>query len=146
MEKPVGPAIRLSCEPISACALSIPEIGYKLFQPPGLDCPARHRRLIIAAGAAATLARPGLVLFYSPRSGRCRRVEGFLAQVLQRRGNHDTFRVQRVNEAARPDLIERFRVDELPTLVVIERKSVRARLVSPRTSQEIERFLSPWLR
>lgn len=101
--------------------------------------------MIIAAGGAA-LAKPGLVFFYSPQSGRCRRVEGFLAQILQRRRNHDTFKVHRVNEATRPDLIEHFRVEELPTLVVIERKSVSARLVSPRNCLEIERFLAPWLR
>lgn len=101
--------------------------------------------MTIAVGEA-TLAKPGLVLFHSPLSGRCRRVDGFLAQILQRRQNHDTFRVHRVDEARRPDLIEHFRVEELPTLVVIERKSVRARLVSPRNCREIERFLAPWLR
>lgn len=86
------------------------------------------------------------MLFYSPQSGRCRRVDGFLAQVLQRRRNHDTFNVHRVDEAEHPDLVERFHVEEVPTLVVVERKSVRARLVSPRNCREIERFLAPWLR
>lgn len=86
------------------------------------------------------------MLFYSPVSGACRRVEGFLAQVLQRRRNHDTFRLYRVDETHRPDLAERFHVEEVPTLIVIERKSVRARLVRPRSCREIEGFLSPWLR
>jgi thioredoxin-like negative regulator of GroEL len=85
------------------------------------------------------------VLFYSPSSGRCRRVEGFLAQVLQRRGNHDTFTLYRVADTRRPDLVARFRIGELPTLVVIERKAVRARLVGPRSCRDIERFLAPWL-
>ena len=95
--------------------------------------------------ATVDLARPGLVFFYSARSGACRRTEGFLAQVLQRRRNHGTFDLYRVEQAERPDLVERFRVDLLPTLLVVEAKSVAARLEQPRGCREIERFLSPWL-
>jgi hypothetical protein len=50
-----------------------------------------------------------------------------------------------VAEEARPDLIRRFRIDTLPTLVVVEGKSVAARLVRPRGCRDIESFLSPWL-
>jgi thioredoxin-like negative regulator of GroEL len=89
--------------------------------------------------------RPGLVFFYSARSGSCRRVEGFLAQVLQRRRNHGTFKLYRVAEEDRPDLVERFAVDTTPTLVVVEDKLVRARLSHPRGCRDIERFLAPWL-
>jgi thioredoxin-like negative regulator of GroEL len=89
--------------------------------------------------------KPGLVFFHSSVSGHCRRVEGFLAQVLQRRKNHGTFRLYRVDELERPDLVERFRVLTLPTLVVVENKQVRARLERPRGCREIERFLAPWL-
>ena len=95
--------------------------------------------------AIAHLARPGLVYFYSARSGACRRTEGFLAQVLQRRRNHGTFNLYRVEQEARPDLVERFRVEEIPTLVVVESKAVAARLERPRGCREIERFLAPWL-
>ena len=52
----------------------------------------------------------------------CRRVEGFLAQVLQRRRNHDTFKVCCVAEEERPDLLERFKIETVPTLVVVENK------------------------
>jgi thioredoxin-like negative regulator of GroEL len=90
-------------------------------------------------------AQPGLVYFYSSRSGACRRTEGFLAQVLQRRRNHGTFRLYRVEQESRPDLIERFRVMHIPTLVVVESKTVQARLEQPRGCREIERFLAPWL-
>ena len=93
----------------------------------------------------ASPSKPGLVFFHSSLSGHCRRVEGFLAQVLQRRRNHETFRIYRVDEANRPDLLERFAVDTIPTLVVLENKRVRARLESPRGCREIERFLAPWL-
>ena len=89
--------------------------------------------------------KPGLVFFYSPLSGSCRRVEGFLAQVLQRRRNHGTFKLYRVDERERPDLVERFRVERTPTLVVVEDKSVRGRLEKPRGCRDIEKFLAPWL-
>jgi hypothetical protein len=79
-------------------------------------------------------------------NGHCRRVEGFLAQVLQRRRNHDTFRLYRVDEQERPDLVERFGVEEVPCLVVVEGKTARARLARPRGCRDIEAFLSPWLR
>jgi thioredoxin-like negative regulator of GroEL len=89
--------------------------------------------------------KPRLVFFHSAVSGHCRRVEGFLAQVLQRRRNHGTFKVLRVAEEERPDLIERFKIDTLPTLVVVEGKSVAGRLERPRGCRDIEGFLSPWL-
>jgi thioredoxin-like negative regulator of GroEL len=99
-----------------------------------------------AAPSIVPPPKPGLVFFHSTLSGQCRRVEGFLAQVLQRRRNHGTFKLYRVDETARPDLVERFGVETLPTLVVVEGKHVRARLERPRGCREIERFLEPWLR
>lgn len=97
----------------------------------------------------ASQSRPGdkptLCFFYSPTSGPCRRAEGFLAQVLQRRQNHRTFALRRVNCDEHPDLAERFRITELPTLVVLENRKVRSRLEGPRGCREIEQLLEPWL-
>ena len=90
--------------------------------------------------------KPRLVFFTSSVSGQCRRVEGFLAQVLQRRRNHGTFRLVVVDEDARPDLLHLFAVTSLPTLVVVEGHAERARLEHPRGCRQIEEFLSPWLR
>jgi thioredoxin-like negative regulator of GroEL len=90
--------------------------------------------------------KPRLIFFTSSLSGQCRRVEGFLAQVLQRRRNHGTFRVLVVNEDERPDLVSRFGVSRLPTLVVVEGHTERARLEQPRGCREIEQLLGPWLR
>ena len=89
--------------------------------------------------------QPGLVFFHSSVSGHSRRVEGFLAQVLQRRRNHGTFKHYRVDEERRPDLVERFGVGRTPTLVVVEGKRVQGRLEQPRGCREIEAFLAPWL-
>ena len=101
--------------------------------------------------SAATVAnapvkpKPGLVFFHSSVSGGCRRAEGFLAQVLQRRRNHETFKLYRVAQEERPDLLDRFEITTLPTLVVVEGKLVRAKLERPRGCREIETFLAPWL-
>jgi thioredoxin-like negative regulator of GroEL len=101
-----------------------------------------------AAGGASTntLDQPQLAFFYSAVSGRCRRVEGFLAQVLQRRGNHETFHIYRVPVEDRPDLHELHKIERLPTIAVIEDKKVVGRLEQPRACREIEGFLSPWMK
>ena len=90
--------------------------------------------------------RPGLIFFYSKRSGRCRRVDGYLAQVLQRRHNHGTFDLFRVETDERPDLLRLLRVENVPAFLVVEQKRVSARLEDPRGCREIEEFLQPWLR
>jgi thioredoxin-like negative regulator of GroEL len=92
------------------------------------------------------VTKPRLVFFTSSVSGQCRRVEGFLAQVLQRRRNHGTFQLLVVDEDRRPDLLQRFAVTTLPTLVVVEDRAEQARLEHPRGCRQIEEFLSPWLR
>ena len=99
-----------------------------------------------APTVAPVATTPRLIFFTSSVSGQCRRVEGFLAQVLQRRRNHGTFRVLFVDENERPDLVRRFAVTELPTLVVVESRAERARLENPRGCKEIEQLLAPWLR
>jgi hypothetical protein len=72
-------------------------------------------------------------------------MEGFVAQVLQRRRNHDTFRFYKVANEARPDLVAKFGIDVIPTLAVIEDRHIAARLEGPRGCNEIETFLAPWL-
>jgi thioredoxin 1 len=90
-------------------------------------------------------AKPRLVIFHSSQSGRCRRVEGFIAQVLQRRRNHATFVLHRVDVDEQPELAERFRVEAIPALFVVEGKRARARLDEPQGCGDIEEFLTPWL-
>lgn len=69
-----------------------------------------------------------------------------MAQVLQRRQNHDTFVLHRVAREEHDGLFERFAVETVPTLVVIEDKIVRGRLEAPGSCREIETFLAPWLK
>jgi thioredoxin-like negative regulator of GroEL len=95
---------------------------------------------------SATTQKPILIVFSSQIDGHSRRVEGYLAQVLQRRRNHETFSVRYVANEERPDLLERFRIEETPTLVVLQDRRVRGRLARPRGCEEIQTFLAPWLR
>jgi hypothetical protein len=95
---------------------------------------------------AAAVQKPTLVFFHSPRSGRCRRAEGFLAQVLQRRRNHETFDLVRVSVDRRPDLAEKFRIEEVPTICIVEGRKLRRRIPAPRGCRELEQELEPWLR
>jgi thioredoxin-like negative regulator of GroEL len=94
----------------------------------------------------AEAAPPDLVFFASRSSGPCRRAEAFLAQVLQRRANHHTFRVRSVDVDRHPELARRFGVGDVPVLVVIENKRVRGRLERLKSCRQIEAFLGPWLR
>jgi len=103
---------------------------------------------MVAAASDEVLAapKPSLLFFYGKTSGPCRRVEAFLSQVLQRRHNHETFRLVRICAELHPELIEHFRVETLPTIVVVDGGGVQARLISPRGRKELEEALAPWLR
>jgi thioredoxin-like negative regulator of GroEL len=99
----------------------------------------------VTTSTETAVAKPSLLFFHSSASGRCRRVEGFLAQVLQRRSNHDTFRLLRVDADEHRDLAERFKIKTVPTLVVVADKRAQAWLPNPQGCRDIERFLAPWL-
>lgn len=90
--------------------------------------------------------KPLLLFFYSPTEGHSRRVEAYLAQVLQRRRNHEAFRIRHIDVGERPDLGQRFHVSSLPTLLVVSDQRVRARVDRPRGPKEIKQTLEPWLR
>lgn len=97
----------------------------------------------IVEGAAT---KPQLLFFYSPTAGASVRTDGFLAQVLQRRRNHETFVIRRIDVDRRPDLAERFRVGKTPAIFVVEGKRVAARAETPKGAAELRSFLQPWLR
>ena len=90
--------------------------------------------------------KPGLIFFYSARSGQSRRVEGFLAQVLQRRRNHSTFEVHRVDADKHADFATRLEVTDTPALVIVDGGRIRGRITKPVGCRQIEELLAPWLR
>ena len=104
-----------------------------------------HRKAAVAEPSVSK-PRPRLVYFFSPTDGFSRRVDGFLDAVLQRRGNHDTFDVIRVDVVRRADLAERFRIAVVPTIIVVESNRIEGRLERPRGNAAIAAFLARWLR
>lgn len=109
----------------------------------------------MSAGTPANAARstepvgappkPSLLFFFDPRSGRSRRVDGFLAHVLQHRRNHDTFGLYRIDVTQHPDVATKFKVGTVPTLLVVENRQVKARSQQPRGARELAHLLQPWL-
>lgn len=100
-----------------------------------------------ASDSVATVATkaPILLLFAEYTSGQSRRMDGFVAHVLQRRHNHASFRYRIVLREQRPDLFERFHVHDAPTLVVIDDGAVQARLAGYHRPSAVEDLLAPWL-
>jgi thioredoxin-like negative regulator of GroEL len=90
--------------------------------------------------------KPGLLFFFSARSGQSRRVEGFLAQVLQRRGNHSTFQLHRVDADKHADFATRLKVTDTPALLIVDGGQIRGRVTRPVGCRQIEELLAPWLR
>jgi hypothetical protein len=106
-----------------------------------------HERSAAPARSHAQKAasRPTLCFVYSPTSGPSRRAEGFLAQVLQRRQNHRSFALRRIDCVEQPELAERLGATTVPTLVVVDDRRVEARLGGVFGCKEIEQLLDPWL-
>jgi hypothetical protein len=69
-----------------------------------------------------------------------------MAQVLQRRRNHHTFELVRVPVDSYPELAEKFGIECVPTVCVVEGRKLRRRIVAPQGCCEIEGALEPWLR
>lgn len=92
------------------------------------------------------VVKPRLLFFYAASDGEPHRTEGYLAQVLERRRNHESFVVRRIETTERPDLAERYAIRNTPTLVVLNKRQIQARLELPRSAVEIHGLLSPWLR
>jgi thioredoxin-like negative regulator of GroEL len=107
------------------------------------DVHERSRQIIAEARKAA---QPQLLFVYSETSGRSRRADAFLAQVLQRRHNHDTFDVIRVCAEQYPELVAQLGVTQLPALLVLEQRKIETHVENPRGPQQIHAALQRWLK
>jgi thioredoxin-like negative regulator of GroEL len=87
--------------------------------------------------------RPQLVFFTSHRSGPARRMESLLAHLARK--ERDRLRVSKVDVEDRPDLAERFRVDQVPALALVVEKRVVSRIDGRATAPRIESMLEPHL-
>lgn len=87
--------------------------------------------------------RPLLVFFWSERSGPARRMESLLAHL--ERKERERLRVRRVDVDASPELAERFKVQVVPTLVLVKDKKAVSRLDGRTSAPQIEAMLEPHL-
>ena len=87
--------------------------------------------------------RPLLVFFWSERSGPARRMESLLAHL--ERKERQRLRVRRVDVDANPHLAERFKVDVVPTLVLVKDRKAVSRLDGRTSAPRIEAMLEPHL-
>jgi thioredoxin-like negative regulator of GroEL len=66
-------------------------------------------------------------------------MESLLAHIARKQ--RDTLRVKKVDVDERPDIAERFRISEIPSIALIRRKRVVARLEGRSTAPKIEALL-----
>jgi thioredoxin 1 len=81
-----------------------------------------------------------LVFFWSERSGPARRMESLLAHLARK--ERARLRVMRVDIDQQPDVATRFKVVEVPTLVLVRRKRVVDRLAGRVSAPTIESMLA----
>ena len=86
---------------------------------------------------------PHLVFFTSHRSGPARRMESLLAHIARK--ERGRLRVSKVDVDDRPELAERFRVKQVPSLALVLEKRVVSRLDGRATAPRIESMLEPYL-
>ena len=87
--------------------------------------------------------QPLLVFFSSERSGPARRMESLLAHLARK--ERTRLRVIRVDVDQQPELAERFRVVEVPTLVLVKGKRAVDRIEGRASAPAIEAMLEPHL-
>jgi len=84
-----------------------------------------------------------LVFFRSSRSGPARRMESLLSHL--ERKERARLRVVRVDIDERADLATRFKIEAVPTLVLVKDKRAVARLEGRASAPKIEAMLEPYL-
>jgi thioredoxin-like negative regulator of GroEL len=88
----------------------------------------------------STEAKPLLLFFWSERSGPARRMESLLAHLARK--ERMRLRVMRIDVEAQHDLVERLRVTDVPTLLLVKGKRVVERLEGRASAPKIEQMLA----
>ena len=87
--------------------------------------------------------KPLLVFFTSERSGPARRMESLLAHLARK--ERTRVRIMRVEVDDQPDLAAKFRVTDVPTLVLVRRKQVVDRIEGRASAPKIDAMLAKHL-
>jgi thioredoxin-like negative regulator of GroEL len=84
-----------------------------------------------------------LLFFTQSRSGPARRMESLLAHLARK--ERSRLRIARIDVDEQPDWVERLKVTEIPTLVLIKDRRPVGRLEGRVSAPQIERMIAPYL-
>jgi thioredoxin-like negative regulator of GroEL len=86
---------------------------------------------------------PILLFFTASTSGPARRMESLLAHLARK--ERGRLSIARIDTLQSPEWVERLRIEEIPTLVLVKGKRPIARLDGRASAPQIERMLAPHL-
>lgn len=86
---------------------------------------------------------PILLFFTASTSGPARRMESLLAHLARK--ERGRLSIARIDTLQSPEWVERLRIEEIPTLVLVKGKRPVARLDGRASAPQIERMLDPHL-
>lgn len=86
---------------------------------------------------------PLLLFFTTARSGPARRMESLLAHLARK--ERTRLRISKIDVDAHPEWVERLKVTEIPTLVLVKDRKPVDRLEGRVSAPQIERMIAPYL-
>lgn len=86
---------------------------------------------------------PILLFFTASTSGPARRMESLLAHLARK--ERGRLSIARIDTLESPEWVERLRIEQIPTLVLVKDKRPVARLDGRASAPQIERMLAPHL-
>ena len=86
---------------------------------------------------------PLLLFFTTARSGPARRMESLLAHLARK--ERMRLRISKIDVDEHPEWIERLKVTEIPTLVLVKDRKPVDRLEGRVSAPQIERMIAPYL-
>lgn len=86
---------------------------------------------------------PILLFFTASTSGPARRMESLLAHLARK--ERGRLSIARIDTLQSPEWVERLKIEEIPTLVLVKGKRPVARLDGRASAPQIERMLAPHL-
>lgn len=86
---------------------------------------------------------PVLLFFTTTRSGPARRMESLLAHLARK--ERGRLRISRIDADESPEWVDKLKVDEIPTLVLLKDRRPVARLEGRASAPQIERMVAPYV-
>lgn len=86
---------------------------------------------------------PLLLFFTTARSGPARRMESLLAHLARK--ERTRLRISKIDVDEHPEWVERLKVTEIPTLVLVKDRKPVDRLEGRVSAPQIERMIAPYL-